>query len=402
MVKQTLTKATSSLKTLELNFLENTQKLEGVFAEKNRLIPGLIREYEKPIKDIEVEQTFSVLGEDFILSSNGWIYKKKGRNFSRFYYGIDYPIKKVIPYNFGEIPCIILLSGGYVNFIGGRNARFKCCYSCIEMLNGLLFAAKDSSVYFCSPLEFYGEEFKNSGKGAINLDPAFGKIVSLINVKNALYVFQEYAVSRLSAFYDSADFSLEKVVVLKDKISFSAKAVLDEVYFLVGNNIYCINGLVCKKIRALPLDFKPRECALVNSIYAVLGESNYKSMVFFYDTVSGSLTTIYKVKSISDGGLSVGENGELFAVKKGKGGFWQSKKISFNNPMPIVANKIILNSLGEAKLKIYTDCLVKEYQIVKGKNQIETELCVSEFYIEIQFIEGEDLEISELKVLYRD
>lgn len=85
--------------------------------------------------------------------------------------------------------------------------------------------------------------------GNITFPDEGGALTGVISWKNALYVFREFAIHRLTAYVDQSEFALSKVFSTTAKINFKTVAICNEVmYFLTDNGFYSFDGYNVKEI----------------------------------------------------------------------------------------------------------------------------------------------------------
>ncbi len=147
------------------------------------------------------------------------------------------------------------------------------------------------------------------GGGEISLMDEGGKILKLVSVRNAVYIFRENAVYRLTAYADPTNYTVTRLIRLDKPVrSRSVAFDLDRVFFVAGESVYSLSSAGIEKIYE---EVTPLIASAENAVGAVYDDTYYLSCRMFTE---GS-------EQIGDEGTegAVTLNNALFGFGFGKG-----------------------------------------------------------------------------------
>jgi len=253
---------------------------------------------------------------------------------------------------------------------------------------------------YSKPLEPMNWTVSASAGGNIDFADEGGALTGLISWKNALYIFREFAVHKLTGYVDQSDFVLTKVFSMSSKIYFPTVAVCnDKMIFLTDDGFYFFDGFAAKRAldglvpligdkstaHAVFFDNKYRIAVDLIRDEFVVGDEGKEELVrngiISYDVITGE-TGIFRGTDVSkfvpfymDGnvmlltlfgsayrGLSVGcfdDSGKLLGTPLKK--VWRSPKTDLGSPEKIkVLKKFFVRSESDVTITVRLD---KDYPI---------------------------------------
>ncbi len=113
-----------------------------------------------------------------------------------------------------------------------------------------LFLADGSRLSWSAPLDPTDREQAAQGAGHVDLPSADGEILSVVSLKEELFLFRERGIARLDVKGDTRNFSAEHIPFAGGSIrAGSVQKCGDVVRFLTENGLYSFNGERCVRLR---------------------------------------------------------------------------------------------------------------------------------------------------------
>ncbi len=401
MIKSVFKNVKSSVKTLKIENLKDfTEYTDGFFVNDNEIYSG-VSLFEISSCPSNTESVFTAFGEDYAVTSDGWVFKRNGEKFIKYYYGIFSPVKKIVEFSFGAFPSFAICSSDYITVMGGNHARINSINSVVDVYGGTVFKGYKNLLRFGDKFDITGGEKGGDASGEIRLDSAFGEIVSLVSTKKGLYVFQEYALWLVTGEDRIDGYTVKKLKVFSSKVESSSTAALSLVYFIAGREIYSIDGEKVAIFSRLDGINRVLKCASYNDFYVVLVDSKNETMALLYDTVSGNFCPKYNVLDVSKGGTLLTKGGKFAKLKKRGDGEWRSKEIEVGDTGRAIISSFEFYSIGEVEFSVISGGLIKTYLLKAGKNRIDVEIPACKTRISFKSTAPET-KISDVKIFYRD
>lgn len=157
-------------------------------------------------------------------------------------------------YNGSDCMLIIGAEGKMYVFNGATFTQVtdppKLTHACIhnERVYGTVSEGANR-VYFCDDLNPTNWKVSLTEGGYISFPDEGGKVTGVISFKSNLYIIREYAIHKLVAYADQADYVLTRVFSTNSMIYAKSAAVCNNaITFLAEDGFYSFDGYVCKKI----------------------------------------------------------------------------------------------------------------------------------------------------------
>ncbi|MBE5756198.1 MAG: hypothetical protein E7342_00180 [Clostridiales bacterium] len=240
--------------------------------------------------------------------------------------------------------------------------------------NGIIFTATENEVHFSFPDSFNKDE-------SITLDKTAGNILNLIAFNDAVYLFCEKAVMKITASGKAEEFTLKKLDLLVNGIKKDSILLVGDRIVLVINNTLCY--------------FKNDKITVVKTLYDgkidFVGKAYEKEGRYEYQFSC----TLFNEKQVKLNYLPFSETVYLSFDKEP---YFKSKKLCFSTDALKSIEEISFNTTGEVVMIISTDTTLKRYTLKKGEKVIKPYLKCRAFRIE--FLLKEAKNIKDLKIKY--
>lgn len=113
-------------------------------------------------------------------------------------------------------------------------------------------ADKDNLIRFSSnrnPLDWTKDVVNSDDAGSLELNDYKGSLNSLISFQDSVFVFQDYGISKITAYTTSDDYFATNIYSSSSKIYANTAAVCgDMIYFLCDDGLYTLDGVEVKKV----------------------------------------------------------------------------------------------------------------------------------------------------------
>lgn len=181
------------------------------------------------------------------------------------------------------------------NVVTNANGIPNLIDACVHYGRIFGVVAKSSRIYFSAVLNPTDWSESLGAGGYITLTDEGGQIKRIINFKDALYIFREYAIHKLTAFGEQTDFNLSKVFISNNQIYTNTAAVCnDRIIFLADDGFYSFDGYVCKKI--------------LRGIFPLLADNRYSNGCYFNHKY-------YLASKIRADNVKVGDEDSVYPLK---------------------------------------------------------------------------------------
>ena len=275
-----------------------------------------------------------------------------------------------------------------------------------------LFATtnEDSSLWFSDDFNPTNWSVSLDEAGYIELPDERGKLLKVISFLDYVYVFRSYGISRVYAFGDQSDFSVDNLYNNLGKVY--ANTVTEcggYIIFLTSSGLYRFNGIDAVKILPfydkflngvdnedakgvffngklylnLNMRFTKNKVERVVLVYDIELKVPYIAKDLKIDDLELVLGEDYKIYAISSGLIStVNNSGKRFSRSLKK--TWESGKTNFNiDTENKYLDKIKLSTNCDLILYVICDDKVYIYNVDSGENEVKLKLKGSEFKFKI-------------------
>ncbi len=146
-----------------------------------------------------------------------------------------------------SIDGLYLLNGDTFTFVEGAPAITSMCVHSERLF--ITTNNDENTIWFSDDFDFTNWYISLDEAGYITLADNRGKLLRVFSFLNYVYVFREYGISRIYAYGDQEDFSVENLYsghgkIYKDSITFCGNSII----FLATDGVYRFNGVECVKI----------------------------------------------------------------------------------------------------------------------------------------------------------
>lgn len=142
---------------------------------------------------------------------------------------------------------LYILNGDSITFVDGAPAITSMCVHSERLF--ITTSNDENTVWFSDDFDFTNWFISLDEAGYITLADNRGKLLRVFSFLNYVYVFREYGISRIYAYGNQEDFSVENLYsghgkIYKDSITFCGNSII----FLATDGVYRFNGVECVKI----------------------------------------------------------------------------------------------------------------------------------------------------------
>lgn len=173
--------------------------------------------------------------------------------------------------------------------------------SCVHGARVYSINGETNVLSFSKQLDPLDWSVSTTAGGNISFMDEGGTLTGIIGFKNSVYIFREYAIHRLNAYVDQADYTLSKVFVGSNEIFFDTVAVSnDAIIFLADDGFYTFDGYTLKRT--------------MNGIFPLIKTKNNAHAIYYGNTYYISADIVRDDVRVGDEGTETLKRNGILSV----------------------------------------------------------------------------------------
>ncbi len=352
-----------------------------------------------------VEKIFGI-GEDiYLLSSDGFFYKRENGTFlavSSTQFGTDLKFLPVT-YNGEKATLVVTPSTAEID-CGETSLQVSVPYGILRFYAGRLFVASGKTLYYGDLFNFTSCGVGNMRGGFIETENEDGDIVGIEEKDGKLFMICENAVLSLTAFTSPEEFKMERVCANSGAQAGSVAKVGDRIYFIGEEGLKRFDGKKTETASVtLAGEVADGDAESYCGKYVITVKRNGVSHTYVYEDFTGAEDIIgLPDHAVSDGAVtaqsSVGKVMRLTASYAFFSGETQDES-DFGTSKEKVAIAADMSVTGSAVFNISGKTETVSKQVTGGENYLRFNVAGRKFSVSFTGASS-DFSVNRFKIIY--